>query len=212
MKKLAVFLMILFSACLADAKSLEKVKLPSPELNKGKPLMEVLNSRKSTREFADTKLFLQELANLLWAANGINRNDGKRTAPSAMNCQDIDLYVVLEEGIYLYEPGNHELVPVVAGDFRKSAGMQNFVATAPLNVILVSDQAKIKSRGDDKEKMTWSDLDAGFVSENIYLYCASEGLVTVTRASIDKEALAKIMKLRSEQKIILGQTIGYPAK
>jgi len=212
MKKILIIAFLLSAAGMAAGKDLKQIALPEPETNKGKPLMCVLAQRHSTREFATNRLPAQELANLLWAANGVNRADGKRTAPSAMNCQDIDLYVVLKEGIYRYDAVKHELSPVVAGDQRKYAGTQDFVATAPLNVILVSDQAKIRGRGDVSEKMTWSNLDTGFVSENIYLYCASEGLVTVTRASVKKEALAKILNLRPEQKITLAQTVGYPAK
>ena len=218
MKKWIIFLILLSLAFViplgcrsANEQGGAVIKLMPPETDKGKPLMQVLKERKSGREFLDKKLPQQQLSNLLWAANGINRSDGKRTAPSAKNAQDIDIYVVLEEGIYLYEPKQHELIPIATGDYRKIDGAQGFVASAPVSLIYVSDQAKISWGDSENDKMTVSNLDAGFVAQNAALYCASEGLQSVPRLTVgDKEALAKLLKLRNEQKIILGQTIGYP--
>jgi len=191
------------------AQSQFSIKLGPPQLAKGKPLMQVLKERKSTREFTNAKLPLSEISNLLWAADGINRDDGKRTAPSAMNTQEFDIYVIMEDGIYLYEPVKNELIRTLGGDFRKYAGKQDFVATAPLNLVYVSDLSKI-STGSESEKIQWSNVDVGFISQNVYLYCASEGLATVVRGYVDKDELAKVMKLKPDQKIILTQTVGYP--
>ena len=218
MKKLIIFLVLLSLAVViplgcrsASEQGGSVIKLMPPELDKGKPLMQVLKDRKSGRDFLDKKIPQQQLSNLLWAANGINRSDGKRTAPSAKNAQDVDIYVLMEEGIYLYEPVKHELIPVATGDHRKIDGVQGYVASAPLNLIYVSDQAKINWGSGENDKMTVSNLDVGFVAQNAALYCASEGLQSVPRLMVgDKESLAKLLKLRNEQKIILGHTIGYP--
>jgi len=210
MKIIVSTILLIFMINVLTAQEFIKIKLNSPQLEKGKPLMQVLKERKSSREYSDKKLSIQELSNLLWAANGINREDGKRTAPTAMNTQEIDIYVILEEGIYLYEPVNNELLPIVSGDFRKSAGKQDFVETAPVNLVFVADLAKISFQNNESDKISWANIDVGFVSQNVYLYCASEGLATVVRGYVDKDALSKVMKLRSDQKVILAQTVGYP--
>jgi SagB-type dehydrogenase family enzyme len=167
-----------------------------------------LKNRRTDRAFSDKKLSIQELSNLLWAANGINRDNGKRTAPSAMNSQDIEIYVVLQEGVYFYDATKNELTAVAAGDFRKQTGNQPFVATAPVNLVLVSDFKKIRGN-DENAKMKWANVDVGYVSQNIYLYCASEGLATVVRGMFDSNLLSPILKLRPEEKILLVQTVGY---
>jgi SagB-type dehydrogenase family enzyme len=152
------------------------------------------------------------LAGLLWAACGINRPEsGKRTAPSAVNRQEIDIYVAAANGLYLYDAKSNTLKPILADDIRSLTGRQAFVKDAPINLVYVSDYAKF-DKGTEEEKLVYSAADTGFISENVYLYCASEGLATVVRAAIDKPALGKAMKLRPEQKIILAQTVGYPKK
>jgi SagB-type dehydrogenase family enzyme len=193
---------------IVSAQELTSIKLNAPELEKGKPLMQVLKNRRTDRAFSDKKLSIQELSNLLWAANGINRDNGKRTAPSAMNSQDIEIYVVLQEGVYFYDATKNELTPIAAGDFRKQTGNQPFVATAPVNLVLVSDVKKIRGN-DENAKMKWANVDVGYVSQNIYLYCASEGLATVVRGMFDSNLLSPILKLRPEEKILLVQTVGY---
>ncbi len=187
------------------------LKLPAPQMEGGRPLMQVLKDRHSSREFKTDKLPLQVLSNLLWAADGINRADGKRTAPAAMNVHNIILYVVLPEGVYSYDPVKNVLDLAVAGDLRTLAGTQDFVKTAPLNIVYVADLAKLQ-RGDEQAKMTISWSHAGFIAENVYLFCASEGLAVVVRGMFDKDALAKAFKLGPDLRPILAQTVGYPVK
>ena len=174
--------------------------------------MQALNERKSTRSFSTEKLPTQVLGNLLWAAFGINRPDtGHRTAPSAVNWQEIDIYVATADGLYLYDAKGHALQPVLAGDIRAETGMQPFVKDAPVELVYVADYSRM-GKGTDDQKNLYSAADTGFISENAHLFCASEGLATVVRGSVDKAALAKTMKLRPDQKIILAQTVGYPKK
>jgi len=211
---LAIFITgsILMPVSLFAAQETQVLKLPEPQTEGGKPLMQCLKARQSGREFSPDKLQLQTLSNLLWAAYGINRPDsGKRTAPSASNWQNIELYVATAEGLFLYEAKEHALVQVLKEDIRAVSGTQDFVKTAPVNLIYVGDYARIP-RGTDEDKRFYSGTHAAFISQNVYLFCASEGLATVVRASINREELAKAMKLRPEQHIILAQTVGYPKK
>lgn len=188
----------------------EVINLPPPQLNSGKSLMQALKERRSERSFAAKKLPVNVLSNMLWAACGINRPEaGKLTAPSAMNRQEIDVYVALPEGLYLYEANGHRLKPVISRDIRALTGKQSFVAQAPVTLIYVADFKKMGNMKDE-EKSFYAATDTGFVSQNVYLFCASEGLGSVVRGSMDKDALAKAMKLSDDQKIILAQTVGYP--
>lgn len=184
------------------------IKLPEPQTNGGKPLMQALKERKSNRAFSNKELPQQVLSDLLWAAFGINRPDlGMRTAPSAHNMQEIDIFVAMHKGLYLYEPKQHTLKLVVTGDIRGVTGKQEFVAVAPVNLIYVADYSKMVKVGNEKD--FYSTIDTGFIAQNVYLYCASEGLATVTRGWVDKEALGKAMNLHPDQKIVLTQTVGY---
>jgi SagB-type dehydrogenase family enzyme len=193
------------------AQELKTIQLPKPQTDGGKPLMQVLNERKSSRQFSSEKLPVQVLSNMLWAAWGINREDGKRTAPSAMNMQEIDVYVAMEEGLYLYDAKTHALVGVLAKDIRQATGKQDFVKDAPINLVYAADFSKMgKTSADQKD--FYAAADAGYISQNVYLYCASEGLATVVRGMVDKPVLAAAMKLRSDQKVIFAQTVGYPKK
>jgi SagB-type dehydrogenase family enzyme len=186
------------------------VKLPNPQVDNGRPLMQVLRDRSSSRSFSTQKISDQILSNLLWAAFGINRPDtGRRTAPSAVNWQEIDIYVATAEGLYLYEAKTQTLEPVLSGDMRSATGKQVYVKEAPVNLIYVADFSRMRTASQE-DKEFYSAADTGFISQNVYLYCASEGLGTVVRGSIDKQALAKTMNLRSDQKIILAQSVGYP--
>jgi len=192
------------------AQDLKPVKLPAPQLESGKPLMQALKARKSSRAFSAKELPLQVLSDLLWAADGISRpNSGLRTAPSAMDMQEIDIYLAKADGLYLFDPQKNMLIPVIAEDIRGLTGGQEFVKEAPLNLIYVADLSKM-SRLSESEAESYAGMDTGFISENAYLYCASAGLATVVRGSIDRVGLAKAMKLRADQKIILAQTVGYP--
>jgi SagB-type dehydrogenase family enzyme len=188
------------------------IKLPNPQVDGGRPLMQVLKDRISCRSFSSEKLPDQILSNLLWAAFGINRPDtGKRTAPSAVNWQEIDIYLANAEGLYLYDAKTQTLKPILSGDIRPSTGRQDFVKEAPVNLIYVADFSRM-GNAPKEDKEFYSAVDTGFISQNVYLYCASEGLATVVRGSVDKQTLAKTMKLRPDQKIILAQSVGYPKK
>ena len=206
-----LFPLLILGAALA-AGELKPIQLPKPDLTGGKPLMQALNNRQSTREFSIDTLPLPVLGNLLWAACGINRPEsGKRTAPSAMNYQEVDVYVATALGLYLYEPKTHALQPVLNEDIREKTGMQPFVKEVPVNLIYVADFAKA-TRGSDSGRVFFAAADAGFIAENVYLFCASEGLATVVRGSVDAPMLAGIMKLRPQQRVLLAQSVGYPKK
>ena len=191
------------------AEELKPIPLPAPQTDGGKPLMQTLKQRRTTRELKPDKLPPQTLANLLWAAYGINRPEsGHRTAPSAMNSQEIDLYVALPEGLYVYEAKPHALKPVLDKDLRAKTSGQPFATNAPVVLIFVADLPRLtKAKPDQRE--FYAAIDTGFISQNIYLCCASEGLATVVYA-LDRPPLAAAMKLRPEQKVMLAQAIGYP--
>jgi SagB-type dehydrogenase family enzyme len=184
--------------------------LPSPSTGDDGSLMTALKNRKSTRSFSKKPLPRQMMSDLLWAAFGVNRPAiGYRTAPSPMNTQEIEIFVAEPNGLYLYDPRFHQLVQLSTEDIRSLCGTQEFVAHAPLNLIYVANYAKF---GDieDERKTFYSAADTGFISQNVYLFCAAFGLGTVVRDWIDRPTLAKKIRLKEEQKIILAQTVGYP--
>jgi SagB-type dehydrogenase family enzyme len=204
--RLAVFVLVAGSAF---AQELKPVLLPKPQTEGGKPLMQALSLRKSEHsEYSPEKLSPQVLSNLLWAAYGVNRPDGRRTAPSANNTQSIEIYVALAEGLYRYDHKAHTLEPVSTEDVRAAANKKPLPASVDL--IYVSDFAKLKGTDESKTQNSWA--ESGFVGQNVYLFCASEGLATVVRGSVDRERLAPLMKLRPEQRITLDQPVGYPKK
>ncbi len=186
------------------------IELPPPHRAGGKPLLEALNDRRSTREFRTDELGPSVLSSLLWAAFGVNRRDGHRTAPSARNWQEIDIYVALARGLYLYDPAAHALQQVLAQDLRAATGLQDFVATAPVDLVYVADLARMETQ-DRTEQRFYSAIDTGFISQNVYLFCASEGLATVARGLLDRRSLARSMQLRPQQRVMVAQTVGYPA-
>jgi len=207
-----VLVVLLIYPALTPTEELKPIELPKPQTDGGRPLMQVLKDRKSSREYSAEKLPPQVLSNMLWAAFGINRPDsGKRTAPTAMNQQEIDIYVATADGLYLYDAKANILQPVLAEDIRAATGFQPFVKDAPVNLVFVADFSKMR-RGSEEQKVFYAATDTGFISQNVYLYCASEGLATVVRGAVDKENLAKVMKLRDDQKVILAQSVGYPKK
>ncbi len=217
--KIAHSLLLSF-ACLTGAAVLAvhavdeaaPIVLPKPDMAGGKPLMQALKERQSARAFSPEKLPPQVMSELLWAANGINRpGTDKRTAPTARNWQEIDVYVATVAGLFLYDAKKHQLLPVLPDDLRAASGKQEFVKDAPVNLIFVADFAKMGSSAE-KDKELYAATDTGFVSQNVYLYCASAELATVVRGYLDREALAKAMKLRPTQKVILAQSVGYPKK
>jgi SagB-type dehydrogenase family enzyme len=208
-----VALAIFWPVCaLTFAEEPKPIQLLKSQVDRGGPLMQALEKRSSSRSFRAEKLPIQVLSNLLWAAFGVNRTDtGKRTAPSAMNWQEIDIYVAMAEGLYLYDAKDQILKQILSDDIRALTGRQDYVKDAPINLIYVADSARMGA-ATKEEKNLYSAADTGFISENVYLYCASEGLATVVRGSIDRPTLAKVMRLRPDQKIILAQSVGYPKK
>jgi nitroreductase len=188
------------------------IQLPPPQTDGGKPLMQALGLRATSRAFAPDPIPVQTLSNLLWAAWGINRPaDGKRTAPSARNWQEIDLMVVRADGTFLYDATSNRLLPVAAGDHRALTGVQPYVKDAPLTLLMVADTSRMKGAEKDPEQRQWLWADAGFISQNIYLFCASEGLATGVRALVDRPALAKALGLPERRVILLAQCVGRPA-
>jgi len=254
------FFVLLTGAALGQAQDLQTIVLPQPHKTGGKPLMEVLNARKSTRAFSDQKLSQQQLSNLLWAAFGQNRemiksesaaSSGRpgRTAPSGMNLQEIDIYVALAEGVYLYEASTNRLLPVLAQDIRSTVHRLPIAASAAVALIYVEDTDKKvtmpagagptptgtpsagstsagsgqapsagsapagmpSASGGTQARTTLGEVDAGFIGQNVYLFCASEGLGTFFHTA-DREGLAKTLNLKSTQRVLYTQTVGYAAK
>jgi len=201
--------LLLWPAVAVRSEELKTVALPRPRTSGGRPLLTVLKERQSIREFSSRSLPLSLTGDLLWAAFGVNRpTTGHRTAPSAMNSQELDLYVLTAEGVSVYVPESHALKSVAGGDWRAATGGQGFVKEAPLAVVLVADLSRLsKARPEDRER--YAMFDAGCVSQNLYLFCASEGLATVVH-EVDRPRLMEALKLRPEQRVILAHTIGYP--
>lgn len=202
----------LVAACMlsgAYAQPLSPIQLKAPEKKAGLSVMETLANRHSTREFSNKNLTLQELSNLLWAANGINRPEkGMRTAPSAMNAQEVDVYVCMEEGAFLYDAKSNQLQPVIQEDLRGLVGgKQTFVKNAPVVLLMVSDLSKLPGGNSEQTKLMAA-IDAGIVSQNISIACSGLGLITVPRASMDKEALAQKLKLKSTQLLLINNPVG----
>ena len=192
------------------AQEMKPVQLPDPKLDQSKPLMKAIKDRKTTREYSPENLTTQTLSNLLWAAWGINRPDsGRRTAPSAKNWQEIEVYVATTTGMYLYDPKGNALVPIVAGDIRSLTYTQAPFKDAPIHLVYIADLEKM-GEGEEGSKLVLAAMDTGFVAENVYLYCASEGLNTGFRVTIDKPKLAEAIKLRPTQRIMAAQSIGLP--
>ena len=173
--------------------------------------MDALRLRKSVRDFSVKELSDQDLSNLLWAAFGINRPErGQRTAATAFNCQDIEIYVVFDQGAYLYEAKSHSLTPVVKRDLRALAATQQYARTAPVNLVYVSDSSKMPDRVEEK-KPIYAAFHAGSISQNVYLYCASSGMGAVVRDSIDRAGLRDALGLSEDQVIVMAQSVGYPS-
>jgi SagB-type dehydrogenase family enzyme len=209
MRKVVFVLSILLIHTWIFSQDNQVFKLPDPQLDKGQPLMQVLKNRQSIRSYSERDISIQELANLLWAANGINRKEsGKRTVPTSQNRQEIEVYVSNKDGLFRYDAQQHALITIHNRDIRAATGMQLFAATAPLNLIIMADLSKM---GDDRQaNLLTANIDAGFVSQNIYLYCASENMATVVRGSVDRQKLASEMGLGSDFYIVVAQTVGYP--
>ena len=209
----SMIVLTVFATCLAGPLSgsepLEPVDLPPPETSGGMPLMQALNNRMSTKEFTTQAIPRNQISNLLWAAFGINRPEsGKRTVATAVNCQDIEVYVVLEKAAYVYQAKEHRLIPVVNRDVRSLAATQEYAQVAPINLVYVSDYSKMADRFKDK-KPIYAAFHAGSISQNVYLYCASAGLGAVVRDSVDRAGLGDVLNLREDQVIVMAQSVGY---
>jgi nitroreductase len=208
---------VLFTAALVltlgssalPGQDLKPIQLPPPQTQGGRPLMEALKLRRSTREFKRANLSDQGLADLLWAGFGINRPEtGQRTAPSAMNSQEVDLYVALPQGLYVYEPKANELKPVSGEDLRAKTNAQAPIKDAPAVLIFVADLSRLAKARQDMRPL-YAEFSAGCISQNVYLYCASAGLATFV-FDLNRPPLAAAMKLKPEQQIILAQAVGFP--
>lgn len=187
------------------------IKLPEPTAGGGMSLMQALRQRHSSRAFSVATLPLGVISDLLWAAFGVNRQDsGGRTAPSAHEWHEIEIYAATAEGLYRYDAREHALRMVLARDIRVDTGMQPFVAEAPLNLVYVADYSRMVE-AEEVDRILYSAADAGFISQNVCLYCAASGLATVVRGMVPRRKLAKLMNLRPTQRVILAQSIGYPA-
>jgi len=196
------------TAAFADTDSI--IKLPPPAIQGGGELIAALKARRSTRAFAAKRLPQDLLSTLLWAAFGINRPEsGGRTAPSAHGWQEIGVYAVLPEAAYRYDANANALAMVAKGDLRAATGMQDFVATAPLNLVYVADFERMKDASDE-DRVFYASADAGVVAQNVYLFCTANGLATVVRGLVDRKRLAPALGLRLKQRIVLAQTVGYP--
>jgi nitroreductase len=195
----------------ASAQGAKPIDLPPPRMQGGKPLMEALRLRRSIRAYAPQPLPPQVLSDLLWAAFGINRPaSGDRTAPYWRHVMVIDVFAAMADGVWLYEPKEHRLLPHLQGDIRAQTGTQDFVATAPLNLVYVAHGERM---GDipAEDRRLYASVDTGFIGQNVYLFCASEGLATVFRAALDYRQLARTMELGAGQFVTFAQTVGYPA-
>ncbi len=187
------------------------VALPAPALFPSVSLAEALARRRSAREFAPVPLELAVLAGLLWSACGVNRPDeGQRTAPSARDWREIEVYVATAERVQLYDPRHERLLPVVEGDHRAATGLQDFPARAPVNLVYVADLGRMADTTAENQAL-YSAIDTGVIAQNVYLYCAAAALACVLRGLVDRDALARVLRLRPRQRVIAAQSVGYPA-
>ncbi len=195
------------AALLAQART--AIELPAPRRQGGMPLLSALKLRRSTREFAARPLPPQLLSDLLWAAFGINRPSGDRTAPYWRHVMVIDIYAAMADGVWLYEPKRHALLPFLERDLRADTGLQDFVATAPLNLIYVAHGERMTDVSPEERRL-YASVDAGFIGQNVYLFSASEGLATVFRGAVDHARLERALALPAQQFVTFAQTVGYP--
>jgi len=183
--------------------------LPAPRREGGMPLFAALNLRRSTREFSQRQLPIQVLSDLLWAAFGINRPSGDRTAPYWRHIMVIDVYAAMADGVWLYEAKTHSLTPYLADDIRVQTGTQDFVGTAPLNLVYVAHGERMTEISEEERRL-YASVDSAFIGQNVYLFCASEGLATVFRGAVDHPKLERALKLPERQFVTFAQTVGYP--
>lgn len=193
------------------AQPIETIQLPEPQKTGGMSLMEALDNRQSQRSFSSEELTLQQMSNLLWAAYGVNRPNGYRTVPSARTAHEYDIYIIQHDGWYLYDAAKHVMLKMGNENLQQHAGTQDFVQTAPVNLIFVADFDKLASFNEEMATF-YAACDVGYISQNVYLYCAAEGLATIVRGQIDKAKAKEVLKLRPNQQVMLAQTVGYPGE
>lgn len=204
---LVVSFVLVILSCSNNKTSETVGVLPKPQISGGKPLMLALRDRRTLRDFSDKELSMQQLSNLLWAANGINRADEKKhTAPTAMNKQELEIYVAIKSGVYLFDADNQKLNKVIDTDIRAQIGAQQFHKIAPVNLLIVADLDKVF--GNDTTKV-YNTLDAGYISQNIYLYCASENLATVAVGMVNRDQVASLLHFTNRKQIILAHPVGF---
>ena len=185
------------------------IQLPAPKMQGGMPLMDALSKRKSTRDYnAEKQLTNQQLSDLLWAAYGFNR-DKKRTAPSAMDMQEITLFVFTKEGAYEWNPNTNQLILIISGDHRDITGKQGFVKNAAINIVYVADFSKMNHYKTQEDKMNMAHVDCGFIGQNVYLFAASNGMNAIFRGYIDKELLHSKLQLNTNQHVLFSQSVGF---
>ena len=207
MKKTGLILMMMLPFILINAQQLTGIKLNAPDKNRGTSVMQAFSLRQSAGEYSDKLLSVADMSDLFWAANGINREDGRRTAPSAMNAQDVALYAFTPEGVYLYDAQALELKPAVSGDHRIVFGERGM---APLIILMVSDVSKFGDRIPLDMRREFGAIDVGIVSQNIAMFCAGNEIVTRPRASMDREAIKTLLNLNEFQLPMLNNAVGYP--
>jgi nitroreductase len=192
------------------AQELKPKDMPPPRSEGGQSLTAALKLRRSTREYSDRPLPAQVLSDLLWAAFGVNRpaNDG-RTVPYWRHVMVIDVYLAMADGVWLYEPKTHKLQPHMKEDLRAQTGLQDFVATAPLNLVYVAHGERMTDVTPEERRL-YACADASFIGQNVYLFCASEGLATVFRGAVDGPKLGQHLRLPDQQFVTFAQTVGYP--
>ncbi|AKL98357.1 SagB/ThcOx family dehydrogenase [Endomicrobium proavitum] len=200
-----VFAAMFVCAEISFAKDITLIK---PDFSKNNALITALKDRQSSRNFTDKNLDIDTLSELLWAAGGVNRSNGHKTYPTAMNAQEVEIYVFDKTGAYLYDAKNSKLVLIAEGDKRADTGSQGFAAKASVNLIYVSDISKLRG-SDDNAKLLMSAVSVGAVTQNVALYCASKGLGNVVRASVDADKVSKILKLSKTQKVVIAQSVGH---
>lgn len=212
MKNILTIVCVAMLLAATSCNAQDNIQLPKPSMDNNVTLMQALQNRHSTREYADKQISDDVLSNVLWSACGINRpGEGKITAPSAINAQDILVYVVRQDGVYLYQPKSNSLQKVSNKDLRTAvAGRQSFAATAPISLVLVSNHNKFPQQMPNEAKTRMGVVDAGYVSENICLACSALGLNTVPRMTMDTEALKKKLGLDGNYDLVLNSQIGYP--
>lgn len=189
----------------------DTIKLPKPDLQQKSTLMTALKDRQSKRNISSEELSLQNISNLLWAAFGVNRDDGRRTAPSAMDTQNISIYIAMNDGVYIYDAMNNSLektkIESKKINIKNEIGFQGFLSEAPVVLIYVADLSK--SRGSEESRIYYAAMNTGYISQNVYLYCSANNLATVAVGWVKKDSLRKILDLNESQKIMLTQPVGH---